>query len=81
MVSHRILARKAGVALVAIWSRVLQFRAGPNETEFHACAKHRPQLEKDWPLDLFFSTVEEPVKAVDPDDEIECYFCREGGGE
>lgn len=64
--------------MVAICKRVMQFTAGPNEHEFHACAEHRPQLEAG-DVDLFFATANEPVREVDPEDEMSCWFCQEGG--
>lgn len=63
----------------AICSRVMQFRAGPNAYTFHACPECRPALERGEAGDgLFFTTADEPVKAVDPDDDITCDLCREG---
>jgi hypothetical protein len=66
----------------AVSSRVLQFKAGPNENRFTACAEHRPLLEGPWPSiggGLFFSTSDEPIREVDPNDEESCDGCREGG--
>lgn len=62
----------------AIACRVLQFRAGPESHRFYACEQHAAQLEKDWPIDLFFSTDRDPVEPVDEADEMDCDFCREG---
>lgn len=65
---------------VAVASRLLQFRAGPNETTFHACEEHKALLERpDGGVDLFFATDDQPVRTADPDDGLCCYFCREGG--
>ncbi len=60
---------------LATCSRVLQFRAGPNESEF--CEQHRPRLETG-DVSLFFPTADERVQPVDQDEEIPCYFCQEG---
>jgi hypothetical protein len=65
----------------AVAVRLLHFKAGPESTDFEACAEHAPLLEKPWPLDLFFSSADHPTRPVenDPDDtEFYCYFCREG---
>lgn len=59
---------------IAISSRVLQFRAGPNEHRFHACEEHEDMLVSN---DLFFAVNTDPVEPCDPDDEIECDWCRE----
>lgn len=67
---------------VALYSRVLQFTAGPNATTFHACEEHVHLLSNangHANVMLFFSTSNDPLLNVDPDDEEECYFCREGG--
>ena len=61
----------------AIYQRVLQFRAGPQHFTFEACAQHRADLERG-AVDHFFATDREPVRPVDPEDERDCYFCREG---
>lgn len=67
---------------VAVWSRKLQFCAGPNDYTFHVCDECKPCLEGAWPTitpSLFFSTPDEPIRPVDPDDEIGCDGCRDGG--
>ena len=67
------------VTAAVVCSRVLQFRAGPNEYQFHACAEHRPMLEKG-DVDLFFATADQPVLDMHEDDAdcVSCDFCREG---
>lgn len=63
----------------AVASRVMQFRAGPNEYRFHACVRHLPYLRDGKAGDgLFFATVDQPVEPVNADEEIECDLCREG---
>lgn len=61
----------------AVCSRILEFRAGPQNYEFHACQEHRKKLE-DGTVDLFFPTEDNPVLEVNVDQEIDCDFCREG---
>lgn len=62
----------------ALWTRLLQFRAGPNEHEFDACDEHKPDLERGDVSGLFFGRPTDVVAPVDPDDGRDCYFCREG---
>lgn len=56
-------------------SRVLQFRAGPNEHRFYACDRHTPNLLKG-DVDLFFGRSWDVSQAENPEDEIECDWCR-----
>jgi hypothetical protein len=64
---------------VALWSRRLQFSAGPESHEFYACAEGKAALERgEAGSGLFFATADEPLREVDPNDEIECDCCREG---
>ncbi len=63
---------------LAGWSRVLQFRSGPQEYEFYACEAHKSRLEDgSMGSGLFFATTKDPIKAVDPEEEYECDDCRE----
>lgn len=64
---------------IAAWSRVLQFRSGPQEHRFYACDDHRDLLSEDG-QPLFFATDDEPITPIDhnPDEDQECDFCREG---
>lgn len=63
----------------AVGSRLMQFRAGPNEHRFYACADCLPALYAGQAGDgLFFTTEDAPVELVDAGDEIECDLCREG---
>lgn len=59
----------------ATYVRRLQFTAGPQSEDFHACEQHKWWLERG-NVDLFFATVDEPVRPFDVDMEIECWFCR-----
>ncbi len=67
---------------IAICSRVLQFRAGPDHKTFYACEAHQHILTagdiSSFDVPLFFATEQEPVQPVDPEDEYPCDFCREG---
>lgn len=66
----------------AIASRRMQFRAGPQDYTFYACADCLPALERgEAGSGNFFTTADEPVKPVQvhPDEQIECDLCREGG--
>ena len=60
---------------VATCSRTFQFESGPQTHTFHACEKHRSSLLTDPPM-CFLELRKEPVVEVDPEDEIECYYCR-----
>lgn len=63
---------------LALWSRKLQFRAGPNAHTFFACEEGKAALERgDVGSGLFFTTADEPVRPVDPDEDIQCDCCRE----
>jgi hypothetical protein len=63
---------------IARWSRVLQFRAGPGSYTFHACDDCKVLLERaEMGTGLFFATADEPVRPVDPADEIDCDGCAE----
>jgi hypothetical protein len=62
----------------ATWSRVLQFRSGPQDHTFYTCDEHRPALEDGSAgSGCFFASARDPIHPVDPDDEIECDLCRE----
>lgn len=63
---------------IAVCSRVLQFRAGPNESRFYACEQHRADLERGDYDGLFFGVVSDEMRPEDPDDEQPCDYCREG---
>lgn len=64
----------------ARWSRTLQFCAGPQTNIFYACEDGKADLERgDVGSGLFWIIASEPVQPVDPDDEITCDCCREGG--
>lgn len=67
---------------LATCSRLMQFKAGPNSARFYACDRHRPTLAAEgWHANgLFFTTPNEPVQDEDPEDEIECSFCRSEDG-
>ena len=60
----------------AVASRRLQFRAGPGDYTFFACADCLPHLEHG-DVSLFIAIRDEPVQPVDPDDEIDCDLCWE----
>lgn len=68
----------------ARYRRRLQFCAGPESYTFHACMEHRTRLGQDdlskgqSDVSCFFATSTDIVEAVDPTDEIECDFCKEG---
>lgn len=62
----------------ATCSRVLQFRAGPNDHTFYACEEHRPRLEDGTYDGNFFGDPADVIEPVDPDDELHCDYCREG---
>lgn len=59
----------------AICERLMQFRSGPESLVFYACEACKPQLEAG-DLSCFFARESDPVKPVDPDDEITCDLCR-----
>ena len=60
-----------------MYRRVLQFRAGPNETSFDMCEEHKEGLTdpKQMP-DLFFADEKDKVEEID-DDTLTCYCCEE----
>lgn len=60
----------------AVCSRKLQFEAGPEQTTFYACTEHRPKLERGEVM-CFFPVARHQIQEVDPNDEIECDYCRE----
>jgi hypothetical protein len=68
------------MAEVAVWSRILQFRSGPQSHTFYAC-KHKDCLkvleDGDAGSGNFFATKKNVVEPVNPDDEIDCDFCTE----
>jgi hypothetical protein len=67
------------MSAIAVASRVSQFRAGPQAETFYACAACLPALTRgEAGGGNFFTTVAEPVRPVDPADEITCDLCREG---
>lgn len=62
----------------AKYKRVLQFKSGPNEFQFHSCEEHKPYLTVARHVDpLFFIDPKNELIEVSEDDEIECDFCRE----
>lgn len=62
----------------AVCSRVLQFRAGPNESRFYACAAHRADLARGDYGGLFFGLLKDEMRDEDTDDDLTCDYCREG---
>ena len=62
---------------LATTRRRLQFCAGPQTIEFFACPEHRATLDQG-DVSCFRVMRTEPVRDVDPDEDIECDFCREG---
>ena len=63
---------------VAIAKREMQFCAGPEHHTFYACHEHRADLERGDVM-CFLILRTKPVEAVDPEDDIDCDLCREGG--
>jgi hypothetical protein len=61
---------------LAIAGRKLEFRSGPQNYTFYACAVHRTLLDTG-EVDNFFALPRNPTFVVDPADGIECDFCRE----
>jgi hypothetical protein len=61
----------------ATCSRVMQFEGGPQRTRFYACDGHYDSLHV--PSMCHFPIFTEPVRNEDPEEEINCDFCREGG--
>lgn len=60
------------------YTRLMGFCAGPQNHTFVACEAHRPELERG-DVSCFWRLKDEPVRAVDLDDEdARCYFCQEG---
>ncbi len=64
-------------AQYASYARKLEFRAGPENYTFHACEEHKSILDTGDVMN-FFAVDRQPTFAIDPTDEIECDFCREG---
>jgi hypothetical protein len=66
---------------IAIWSRRYQFCAGPQTHAFAACASCAPEVLRDgWlPNGLFFTIAGHGPAPVDPQDEVPCDLCQEGG--
>jgi len=64
---------------VTRYTRVLQFRAGPQSAEFTACEAHKQDL-MDGTVSNFFADPADLITSEDLDDDepIGCYFCREG---
>jgi hypothetical protein len=62
---------------ISVAKREMQFCAGPETQVFHACGGHRQTLEKG-DVSCFLVLRDQPVRDVDPHEEIECDFCREG---
>ena len=62
---------------LAATRRRLQFCAGPQTYEFFACPEHRVILVRG-DVSCFLVIRSESVRSVDPDEDIECDFCREG---
>jgi hypothetical protein len=62
---------------IATVSRLMQFSTGPQQHRFYACPeclewlRHGPQL--------FYAIKYKGLEPVDPEEEIECDGCREGG--
>jgi hypothetical protein len=66
--------------MIARWSRTLRFCAGPQTHTFYACTECKPELERaTLHHGLFAIMPSEPIRPVDPDDELTCDCCREGG--
>lgn len=63
----------------AVANREMQFTAGPQKHTFYACAIHRPELVEGY-NGLFYPPPPPgtPSYPVDPEDEVECDYCREG---
>lgn len=59
-------------------SRRMQFCAGPQTHTFYACADHAADLAGG-AVSCFLVMTNEPVRRVDPAEEITCDLCREGG--
>ena len=67
----------------AVVRRCLQFVAGPEKTMFFACEEHVNKLgvgTTDGATDVscFYATVGCPPEPVSPEDDVACWFCREG---
>lgn len=62
----------------AIVSRRMQFTAGPQTHTFYACEEHREALDRG-DVSCFLRIRGVEVIAEDPEDELACDFCREGG--
>lgn len=60
----------------AVYSRVMEFRSGPQSETFYACETHRNALEEGIFNDNFFVTKDAPVEPVEPGDAT-CDWCRE----
>lgn len=65
------------MASIAVWKRLMQFEAGPETHTFYGCHAHKDELERGDVM-CFFPLRNEPVRPVDPEDEIDCDLCREG---
>ena len=61
----------------AIAKRKMQFCAGPQHHTFYACPEHKRDLERG-DVSCFLILKSQPVLDVDPDDEEDCWFCKEG---
>lgn len=63
----------------AIVRRRLQFEAGPEQTDFYACAEHADKLAVGRvDVSCFFGVASALPEPVDPEDEEPCWFCQEG---
>ena len=63
--------------MVNQYSRMLQFKAGPNQTVFNACEKHKDCLtERELLPDLFFADEKDIVEiSLVDESEVDCWFC------
>lgn len=57
------------------WKKVLGFKAGPYDSIFYSCDRHKNLLDKG-DVSNFFSIGLFITESMEEDDSIECYFCR-----
>jgi hypothetical protein len=65
---------------IATHRRRLQFESGPEKQLFYACKDCLPDLEAGR-YTCFYPLPSEPVEACEPDEDVTCDLCREGGDE